>query len=198
MPPHSHFPNPPFRGRGFRPLNIEAPPSSLGGAPLSSQLPFFLRPLPRSEHASGAPDTCGWVRAKQGEDSEVYKPRIRGSCREAPYEALDETGVGFLVTPGLEGILKRRWEIVALESPPVFSHLSCTWAVTQSWSRRASLPRCEDLGLWKGCEEHVSRGAGSVSSTQAPERGRLFLDLFLHLDNAPALVYFSFKLFGGG
>lgn len=31
--------------------------------------------------------------------------------------ARDEIGVRFLVTPGLEGVLKRHWEIVALESP---------------------------------------------------------------------------------
>lgn len=51
---------------------------------------------------------------------EVYKPGTRGNYREASSVARDEIGVRFLVTPGLEGVLKRHWEIVAM-SRPLFS-----------------------------------------------------------------------------
>lgn len=70
------------------------------------------------------------VSATWEEALEVYQPGMRGSCGEASLKARDETGIRFLLIPDLEGILKRRWEIVALGLSALFYNPSCAWRVT--------------------------------------------------------------------
>lgn len=102
-------------GRGSPPLRaiLSPPASALAGVP---------RPSSQTR--------AGELRAKWGEAVEVYQFGVRGIGGKPSSGARNEIGVRSIMTPGLEGILKSRWENVAVESPPVIYHPSCPWRVT--------------------------------------------------------------------
>lgn len=108
----------------------------------------------------------------------------RGSSGEASFKARGETGVRFLLTPDLEGILKRLWEVVARGSPLVSYHPSCPWRVTELVVESLA-PQARGPGAWARFEEHVAGGVPAVPSTRGPGRGS-----FLDLDSKPPVVYF--------
>jgi hypothetical protein len=94
-------------------------------------------------------------------------------CGEAPAGAPDEIVVRFLVTPGLEGILKRPWETITSESPRVLLHVFSLGSQSpgaELRERPSQGDRRQRLGFVRTtCLD----GIESAPPTRGPERGRL-------------------------
>lgn len=133
MPRRSHFSHSVFPGRDFRPRPLGPRPGASplrGGALLGSRLPFPPRPLRGQECPGRAPSSGHAVSKDQvGGGLGGLPAGTRGSGGAASFKARGETGVRFLLTPDLEGILKRLWKFVALGSPLVSYHPLCPWGV---------------------------------------------------------------------